>query len=297
MKLHAVAVEFYYTQPAVALLRAGLQDRERGFDEGGFTQHGALHRAGADKLHAIATEAGWLVIAIGRMDLHIWMAVPVSRRRCCPRGCCDRLVSEGGLLLKTSSISSSGELAKITEANRFSFQRWTLRTRLAVLVLALAVPLNLLILGAILQLARSADEAQRRTLLYTARAIAGSVDVLVSKNISLGQALANSPALLRDDLPAFRAEALRAFPPATSDARLLVADLEGRQIFNTAQKSGQTLPPRNPRAVALQRRALETRSVIVTERIVFGPLTQSWVATIEIPVFKMDNLFVSSPSR
>jgi PAS domain S-box-containing protein len=193
---------------------------------------------------------------------------------------------EGEVLRKISSVSLHDEFAKITKAKKFSFQRWTLRTRLAALVLALAVPLNLLVVGAILQLARSADEAQRRGLLYTARAIAGSVDVLISKNISLGQALANSPALLRDNLPAFRAEALRAFSPATSDAWLLVADLEGRQIFNTAQRPDQILPARNPRAVALQRRALETRSVIVTERIVFGPLTQSWVATIEIPVFK-----------
>ena len=168
---------------------------------------------------------------------------------------------------------------------KFGYQRWTVRTRIIALVIALAVPLNLLVIGAIWQLAGSASETQRIGLLYTARTVASAVDVHISKFIILAQSLANSPALLEDDLATFKAEALRAFPQG-GDAWLLVANLEGQQLFNTAMTAGQSLPQRNPQAVAAQRQALAHRTVVVADRIVFGPLTQSWVATIEIPVFK-----------
>jgi PAS domain S-box-containing protein len=167
----------------------------------------------------------------------------------------------------------------------FSYRRWTLRTRVVALVVALAVPLNLLAIGAIWQLAGAAGETQRTGLLYTARTVASAVDAHISKFISLAQSLANSPSLLHDDLGAFKEEALRAFPQ-TGDAWLLVANLEGRQLFNSAMAPGQSLPQRNPGAIAAQRQALAQRTVVVADRIVFGPLTQSWVATIEVPVFK-----------
>ncbi len=164
-------------------------------------------------------------------------------------------------------------------------QRWSVRSRIVALVVALAVPLNLLVIGAIWQLAGTANEMQRTGLLYTARTVASAVDVHISKFIGLAQSLANSPALLQDDLTTFEAEALRAFPQ-TGDAWLLVANLEGRQLFNTAMVSGQSLPQRNPRALAAQRQALAHRTIVVADQIVLGPLTQSWVATIEVPVFK-----------
>jgi PAS domain S-box-containing protein len=162
---------------------------------------------------------------------------------------------------------------------------WSLRTRIVILVLSLAIPLNLLVFAIIWQLSRAAEDTQRSGLLYTARTVSSAIDTHIGKFISLAQALANSPALLADDLAAFAPEALGSFP-TSGDAWLLVADLDGRQLFNSAMRPGQTLPPRNPTAIAAQRRAVETRTVIVAEQIVFGPLTQTWVATIEIPVFR-----------
>jgi hypothetical protein len=72
------------------------------------------------------------------------------------------------------------------------FGRWTIRQRLVTLVLTLALPLNLLIVAAIWQLAQAAGESQRTALLYTARSVAGAVDAHIGKYIGLAQSLANS---------------------------------------------------------------------------------------------------------
>src|SRR5690349_8657493 len=87
------------------------------------------------------------------------------------------------------------------------FGRWNIRKRLVLLVLTLALPLNVLVIAAIWQLAHAAGETQRTALLYTAQSVAGAVDAHIGKYIGLAQSLANSPALLRDDLRTFAGEA------------------------------------------------------------------------------------------
>ena len=186
------------------------------------------------------------------------------------------------------SITSTGARTSTLENSlerSLGFGRWSIRKRLVTLVLTLALPLNLLVIAAIWQLAQAASKSQRTALLYTARSVAGAVDAHIGKYIGLAQSLANSPSLLRDDLRSFAAEAQRAFP-TSSDAWLLVADLEGRQLFNTAMKTGQSLPKRNPSALAAQQHAIAQRGMVIADEIVLGPLTQTWVATIEIPAFK-----------
>ena len=79
-------------------------------------------------------------------------------------------------------------------------------------MLALALPLNLIILGAIWGLVSQANDAQRTSLLYAARSIAAGVDAELGKFIALAESLARSPALLDDNLDAFEAEARREFP-------------------------------------------------------------------------------------
>ena len=84
--------------------------------------------------------------------------------------------------------------------------------RLILLVLALALPLNLIIAGVIWGLVTRANDAQRTSLLYAARSIAAGVDAELGKFIALAESLARSPALLDDNLDAFEAEARREFP-------------------------------------------------------------------------------------
>ena len=104
-----------------------------------------------------------------------------------------------------------------------AFNHLSISARLILLVLALALPLNLIIIGVIWDLVQRANEVQRTSLLYAARSIAAGVDAELGKYVALGEALSRSPALLDDNLDAFEAEARRAFP-AGADVWVLVAD-------------------------------------------------------------------------
>ena len=151
-------------------------------------------------------------------------------------------------------------------------------------MLALALPLNLVVVGVIWDLVSRANEVQRASLLYAARSIAAGVDAELSKYVALAEALSRSPALLDDNLDAFEAEARRAFP-AGADTWVLVSDVDGQQLLNTFAQPGQPLPRRNPLAIAAQRRAFSTRSIVISD-LFRSPLTQNWIVTIDVPIFK-----------
>ena len=102
--------------------------------------------------------------------------------------------------------------------------------------------------------------------------------------MALAEALSRSPSLLNDNLDAFEAEARRAFP-AGAETWVLVADVDGQQLLNTFAQPGQPLPRRNPLAIAAQRRAFSTGSIVISD-LFRSPLTQNWIVTIDVPVFK-----------
>ncbi len=182
----------------------------------------------------------------------------------------------------------SARLAKCLAGLQSSaaFNRLSISARLILLVLGLALPLNLVILGVIWGLVNRADEVQRTSLLYAARSIAAGVDAELGKYVALAEALSRSPALLDDHLDAFEAESRRAFPTGGGTGAL-VADADGQQLLNPFAQPGQALPRRNPLAIAAQRRAFLTRSIVITD-LLKGPLTQEWIANIEVPIFKDD---------
>ena len=165
-----------------------------------------------------------------------------------------------------------------------AFNRLSIPWRLGLLVLALALPLNLIILGAIWGLVSRANDAQRTSLLYAARSIAAGVDAELGKFIALAKSLARSPALLDDNLDAFEAEARREFPEG-GGAWVLVADVNGQQLINTLAQPGEPLPRRNPLAIEAQQRALATGSIVISD-VLQSPVAQDWVANIEVPIFK-----------
>jgi signal transduction histidine kinase len=162
--------------------------------------------------------------------------------------------------------------------------RLSIPGRLILLVLALALPLNFVIGGVVWGLVNRANEVQRTSLLYAARSIAAGVDAELGKYVALGEALSRSPALLDDNLDAFEAEARRAFPKG-ADTGAMVADADGQQLLNPFAQPGQALPRRNPLAIAAQHRAFSMRSIVTTD-LMIGPLTQDWIANIEVPIFK-----------
>jgi hypothetical protein len=67
-----------------------------------------------------------------------------------------------------------------------AFNCLSISTRLILLVLALALPLNLVIFGVIWGLISRADEVQRTSILYAARSIAAGVDAELGKYVALG---------------------------------------------------------------------------------------------------------------
>ncbi|MGB9164677.1 MAG: hypothetical protein WCC41_09540 [Rhodomicrobium sp.] len=144
------------------------------------------------------------------------------------------------------------------------FERWTIGARLALIVVALALPLNVLGIAVVDRVVHAANEAQRTSLLYAARSVAAGLDAQLDRYIVLAKFLASSPHLLDDDLREFEAEARRAFV-SISNSWVVVADPQGRQILNTGVEARQPLPPRDPLAIAMQKRALETKSILVSD--------------------------------
>src|SRR5262245_42739535 len=161
--------------------------------------------------------------------------------------------------------------------------RLSIPGRLGLLVLALALPLNLIIAGTIWGLINRADEAQRTSLHYAARSIAAGVDAKFGKYLALAESLARSPALLDDSLVDFEAEARREFPEGRR-IWILVADLNGQQLVNTRAKPGEPLPRRSLLAIADQKRALAANEIVISD--VMRSSSQDWVANIELPIFK-----------
>ena len=167
---------------------------------------------------------------------------------------------------------------------RAAFNHLSISARLILLVLALALPLNLVIVGAIWNLVSRADEAQRTSLLYSARSIAAGVDAELGKYIALAELLARSPALRDDNLDAFEAEARRKLPSGRS-ASVLVADVNGQQLVNTLAQPNHPLPRRNPIAIEAQQRTLATGDTVISD-IMQDPIAQDWIVTIEVPIFR-----------
>jgi PAS domain S-box-containing protein len=161
----------------------------------------------------------------------------------------------------------------------------TINARLIAIVLTLAVPLNIVVAAVIWSLVSTANETQRASLLYSARSIAAAADAELGKYIALARVLSRSPALLEDSLDVFEGQ-LRVALSSMPDVWALVADVDGRQLVNTAVPRGQPLrsPNRLKEGIAAQNQAFETGSVFVSD-VFMGP-DQRWAATANIPIFK-----------
>ena len=165
-----------------------------------------------------------------------------------------------------------------------AINRLSIPWRLGLLVLALALPLNLIIVGTIWDLVNRANEAQRTSLLYAARSIAAGVDAELGKYVALAQSLARSPDLLNDNLGAFEVEARREFP-AEGDVWAVVTDLKGQKLLSTLAPPDQALPQHNQLAIEAQQRAFATGSSVVSD-VMISLVAHDWIANIQVPIFK-----------
>lgn len=208
--------------------------------------------------------------------------------------------SEVGRARATDGKASKDQgRARAFVASSIAVERWSISRRLMLLVLALAIPLNIVIFSVVWRLADAAANAQRTSLLYTARSIAAGVDAQIGKYVALAQSLSSSPGLYDDNLDAFQTEARKAFA-SIPDAWTLVSDLGGQQLMNTARLPGQPLPRRNPVAFATQQRALATRAVAISD-VLMGAVRQDWIVNVEVPIYKSGQPFrsltVTMPSQ
>ena len=161
---------------------------------------------------------------------------------------------------------------------------WSVRQRLILLALAVAVPFMLLTAGIIRQLAESEREARRQSIIFSARALMNATDALIAKHIAIAQTLAASPALQIEDYAGFRREAARALP-ALEGAWVVLADDGGQQLVNLLRPTDADLPRRHADALAVQRHARETGRPQVSG-VFPGAVLGNPIVTVEVPVLR-----------
>ena len=162
----------------------------------------------------------------------------------------------------------------------------SVRQRLSLIVLVVALPMLLLSAGIVWRLAERERDVSRQAILYSSHSILSAVDAQLGKYISVAQVLAASHSLHGDDLTAFRQDAEHALA-ALSGAVIVLADRNGQQLVNTFAAPGEPLPRLPPEAVAAQARAFETRQPQIADTAI-GPVTKIPVIGVAVPVFRAD---------
>ncbi len=165
----------------------------------------------------------------------------------------------------------------------------SIRGRIAMLVLAFLLPMNALIVAAIVKLDRLSTEAEYTRLQYTANVIASAVEARLARHLAVARALAASPALLADDLNAFRQQASAAFPDI-SDAWPMLSAPDGQEIMNLYPLPA--LPRRSPEGMAVEALAFETKLPAVGG-VYRAEGIRKWISTIEFPIFRDGKPFLS----
>jgi two-component sensor histidine kinase len=168
--------------------------------------------------------------------------------------------------------------------HRPSVSGLSIRGRMIVVVLAVAIPMVLLSAVMVGRLAESERQSRRDALIYSARSIATSVDAQIERFRSIAMVLALSPSLRNDDLATFRREAEQ-MRPTLSGAWLIVADPAGQQLINLQMSEDASLPPRSARAMEVQNQAFKTGQIQLSD-VFMGAASQTPVVTIEVPIFR-----------
>jgi two-component sensor histidine kinase len=152
------------------------------------------------------------------------------------------------------------------------------------IALAVALPFLLLSAGIVWHLAENERETRREAILFSTRALMNTVDAMLGRHIAVAQMLSASPALMTDDLAAFRAEAERALP-ALSGGWVVVSDEDGQQMLNILRPPGEPLPKRSARSMEIQRRALQTGQIQISD-VLIGAVLQTPIVTVDVPIIR-----------
>jgi two-component sensor histidine kinase len=160
-------------------------------------------------------------------------------------------------------------------------RRLSLRSRLAFLIAGSTLPL---ILAAGILIYQNYQEARRTAaerIMQTARGMMAAVDDELQDAASALKVLAQSPALQRRDLAAFRADAERFTAEYPAGHTISLADRDAQQVFNSGAAADTPLPPRSDRDTV--------RAVFATARphvsnIFIGSLLKRPIFTVDVPI-------------
>ncbi|TPG40685.1 hypothetical protein EAH89_28885 [Roseomonas nepalensis] len=158
---------------------------------------------------------------------------------------------------------------------------FTLRRRLALLVLAVVLPLVTLNLALVYVGYRNDREVASQQALNVARALALALEgELHGRTLAL-EVLANSPALAAGDLDTFRTQAEALVARQAPGANILLLAESGQQLMNTAAAPGIPLPVRAYRINF--ERVLATGQSSISD-LFFGLVVRRPVVAIDVPV-------------
>lgn len=160
-------------------------------------------------------------------------------------------------------------------------QRWSLRGRLALLVLVSILPL--LVLSLIIQYMQYLDDRAKAAdgALDAARAVSSVVGREVEADIRALEVLAQAPTLRAGDLDSFRTAALAVVNEFLPGSTIFLIREDGQQLMNTAEPPGRPLPVRQ--YMENMREVLRTGRPHVSN-VYFGQVVKRPVIGIEVPV-------------
>ena len=156
----------------------------------------------------------------------------------------------------------------------------TIRSRLALLVIACVVPASLLAAVLISQNYERERARLVRDSIGTARAMTSALDRELAGLQSALFALATSPHLSSRDLRAFSSQAREVLPNLIA-SNIVLLDATGQQHVNTLRPFGEALPSQN-RSYQLQR-IFETGQPVITD-LFAGKVSGASVLAIGVPV-------------
>ncbi len=159
----------------------------------------------------------------------------------------------------------------------------TIRTRLAWLALACALP-AWIIAGVMLYSSYHDKKVLlEQQMLETARALSLAFDIQFEGVKGVLKALATSSYLEEGDMARFHAQARQLAAQQGADVTIILADASGQQIVNTARDYGQPLPKRGtPESVA---RVFASGTANVSD-LFFGAITGRPLVSIDVPVMR-----------
>ncbi|VXB65902.1 ATP-binding protein [Massilia sp. 9I] len=156
-----------------------------------------------------------------------------------------------------------------------------IRTRLLILVLSILVPSFIAAALAVSYVYREEQKSQTQSVAEATRGFAMLVDNELRGRAAILRTLADSPTLYDGRLDKFYEYARRVAPGRESV--IVLSDLEGRQLVNTRQPSGATLPQRRSSNIgALMQRDGADRTLV--SDLFMAPIGKRYDYTIQVPV-------------